>query len=280
MSIAVTDLFILLNWLANECAGYLLAPIAVFPGWLSATVVAAATGIVMLLIFKYTSKQRSVRRARDRIKANLLALSLFKDSVGVSLRCQQGIFFGVCHLLLLAVVPMLVATVPMCLLLAQLGLWYQARPLRVGEEAVVTVELAGGSATMPEIQLDPAPGAETMLGPVGVTSKGMLCWNVRAREDGCHRLVFRLDGRAFEKELAVGDGFMRVSRRRPARTWPDMMVHPREQPFQRDSLVQAVQIDYPARDGWTSGSRTWLPYWFAISLVSAFCLRPWLNVKI
>jgi len=36
---------------------------------------------------------------------------------------------------------MLVMIVPMSLLLGQLSLWYQSRPLRVGEEAVVTCSL-------------------------------------------------------------------------------------------------------------------------------------------
>ena len=141
----MTELLMLLNRLANRCAEYVLAPIAVLPGWLSATLVAVATGVFMLLVFKYTSNQRSVQRVRDQIKANLLALSLFKDSVAVSLRCQRRVLGGACRLLLLAILPMLVMTLPMCLLLAQLALWYQARPLRVGEEAVLTVLLAGDS---------------------------------------------------------------------------------------------------------------------------------------
>ena len=40
---------------------------------------------------------------------------------------------------------MLVMVVPVILILGQLSLWYQARPLRVGEEAVVTLKLNGGA---------------------------------------------------------------------------------------------------------------------------------------
>jgi len=36
---------------------------------------------------------------------------------------------------------MLVMIVPISLLLAQMGLWYQSRPLSPGEETVVTVKL-------------------------------------------------------------------------------------------------------------------------------------------
>ena len=149
----MTHLLVLFNWIAGKLADWLLAPIAILPGWLSATAVAAVTGIFMLLIFKYTSNQRAVKHARNQIKANVLALSLFKDSVLVSMRSQGRILRNAGHLLLLAIVPMLIMTLPMCLLLSQLALWYQARPLHVGEEAVLTVRLADGNGNqMPEVE--------------------------------------------------------------------------------------------------------------------------------
>ncbi len=84
----MTQVLVSLNALAGKFADVLLAPIAVLPGWLSATLIAATTGLFMLVIFKYTSNQRAVQRVRNQIKANLLALSLFKESVLVSMRAQ------------------------------------------------------------------------------------------------------------------------------------------------------------------------------------------------
>ena len=77
-----------LNRLANSMAAVLLAPVAWLPGWLSATLIAVVTGICMLAIFKYTSNQKAIERTRNGIKANLLALSLFKENIRVGLRCQ------------------------------------------------------------------------------------------------------------------------------------------------------------------------------------------------
>lgn len=276
----MTELVIRLNALANGVADHALAPIGLLPGWLSATLVAVFSGALMLLIFKYSSNQNSVKRARNDIKANLLALSLFQDSVAVSIRCQLRVLAGALRLFLLAIVPMLVMTVPMCLLLAQLALRYQARPLRVGEEAVLTVVLSDDSSELPEVRLEPAPGVEATIGPVRVPSKHMVCWNVRAREEGCHRLTLSVDGQSYEKEIAVGSGFMPVSLRRPAWSWPEVLLHPRETPLPRDSVVQSVEVEYPDRIAWTSGSGTWLIYWFAVSLVAAFCARPLFNVQI
>ncbi len=132
-----------LNAAANLLGRILLAPIGVLPGWLSATIVAAVTGVLLLLVFKYTSNQRAIKRVRDDINANLLALKLFKDSAAVTLRAQGRMIAGGLQLMVLALVPMLVMAVPVLLLLGQLSLWYQSRPLRVGEDAVIRLKLNG-----------------------------------------------------------------------------------------------------------------------------------------
>ncbi|MFO0841740.1 MAG: hypothetical protein U0797_04975 [Gemmataceae bacterium] len=206
-------------------------------------------------------------------------LKLFKESARVALRAQGRILVGAGRLMLLAVVPMLVMAVPVCLLLGQLSLWYQARPLRVGEEAVVTLKL-NGAEPRTEVALKVTDAAEVTLGPVRVPSKGEVCWQVRAREAGQHRLVFLVEGQEVEKDLAVGDGFMRVSALRPGWSWSDALLHPWEPPFRPGSPVQSVEIDYPRRESWTSGTDSWLVYWFAVSLVAGFCLRRWLNVDV
>src|SRR6516162_8348647 len=137
----LAQLVVWLNGLANALGRLLLAPVGVSPGWLSATVIAVVTGVLLLVVFKYTSNQRAIKRVRDDISANLLALKLFKDSTSVALRAQGRMLADAFWLLIYAIVPMLVMVVPVTLVLAQLALWYQARPLRIGEDAVVTARL-------------------------------------------------------------------------------------------------------------------------------------------
>jgi hypothetical protein len=281
MTDAAAQLVVWLNAAANGAGRWLLAPLAVLPGWLSATLVSAATGGLLLVAFKYTSNQRAIKRVRDDINAHLLALKLFKDSAAVAVRAQGRILWGAARLFVLALVPMAVMAVPVCLILGQLALWYQSRPLRVGEEAVVTLRLGGAAdAPWPEVRLEPTAAVDVTVGPVRVQSQRAVCWNIRAREGGSHRLVFQVGGQAVDKELAVGDGYLRVSLQRPGRNWSDALLHPWEQPFGPDSPVRSIEIDYPRRDSWTSGTDSWLIYWFAVSMVSALCFRRLLNVNV
>jgi hypothetical protein len=270
-----------LNAVANALGEWFLAPVGLLPGWLSATVVAAVTGVLLLILFKYTSNQPAVKRVRNDIDANLLALKLFPESVRVTVAAQGRLLLGAGRLFALALVPMVVMVVPVTLILGQLSLWYQQRPLRRGEEAVVTLALSGDAdAPFPEVLLLPTDAVETTVGPVRVFSKREVCWSIKARENGYHRLVFQVGDQAVDKELAVGDGFLRVSVRRPAWVWSEALLHPREEPFAPDSPVRSIEIRYPARPSWTSGTDRWVIFWFAVSLATAFCFRRILGVNV
>jgi len=276
----LTQLVVWLNAVADALGRLLLAPLGVLPGWLSATIVSAATGVLMLLAYKYTSNQRAIKRVRDDINAQLLALKLFKDSASVALRAQGRLLVGAFRLMVLAVVPMLVMVVPVCLLLGQLALWYQSRPLQIGEEAVMTLKLGGtADSSWPDIRLQPMDAMEITLGPVRVLSKRIICWNIKARASGYQRVVFHVDGQAIDKELAIGDGFMRVSTHRPRWDWSEVLLHPGEQPFGPEAPVQSIEIDYPERDSWTSGTDSWVLYWFGVSMLAGLCFRPLLKVN-
>jgi hypothetical protein len=273
---ALTHVIVWLNAPANALGAWFLAPIGVLPGWLSATLVAVLTGVVMLVLFKYTSNQRAIQRVRDDIDANLLALKLFKESARVTVGAQGRLLVGAGRLFVHALVPMAVMLVPVTLILGQLSLWYQQRPLRVGEEAVVTVAI--GSAS--DVRLEPTDAVDVTVGPVRVLSQREVCWKIQARQAGYHWLMFTVDGQTIDKELAVGDGMMRVSARRPAWVWSDALMHPAEPAFAPDGPVRSIEIAYPARTSWTSGRDYWVAFWFVVSMIAAFCLRRTLGVHV
>ena len=269
------------NVLTNAFGNFFLAPIAMLPGWLSNTIISGVTGAFLLVIFKYTSNQRAIGKIRDDIKAHMLALKLFKDSISVTLHAEVRVFKGALLLLFHAIVPMLVMIIPVSLLLAQMSLWYQSRPLLPGEVAVMTVKLndnVGGR--WPTVNIEPTPVAKVTIGPVKVFSRREICWEIKALENGNHRITLDVNRHQIEKELVIGDGFIRVSSTRPAWNWANILMHPAEKPFAPDSIVQSVNIDYPDRLSWTSGADWWLIYFFIASMVFAFISRPFLKIRI
>ena len=238
---------------ANVLGRFLLAPVGVVPGWLSATVVAAVTGVLLLAVFKYTSNQGAIKRVRNDINAHLLALKLFKDSARVSLRAQGRILRGAFRLFVLAIVPMLVMVVPVTLLLGQLALWYQARPLGSARTpSSRSSSTAMPASAWPAVSLQPTDAVE-------VDGRARSACGASARSAGTSRPASpaatgwcsRSATRPIAKELAIGDGFMRVSTRaaglglvgHPAEPLGGAVPARRPGPVDRDRLPAALFVD-------------------------------------
>ena len=270
-----------INTPTNALGKFVLAPIGFLPGWLSNTIISAVAGVVLLVIFKYTSNQSAIGRARDSIKANMLALKLFKDSIAVTLQSQGRVFKGAGLLLVYAIRPLIVMIVPVCLLLGQMGLWYQFRPLQSNEEAIITMSINGEiDSPLPKVNIEPAQAFDIEIGPVRSIGKREVHWKIKARENGYHNIVFQVENQKITKEMAVGDGLMRVSPERPAWNWTDVLLYPWEKPFSQDSPVQSISIDYPDRISLTSGTDWWIVYFFVVSLIFAFIFKPVFKVRI
>jgi hypothetical protein len=278
----LTQIVVWLSGVADFLGRWLLAPVRWLPVWLSATLIAAVTGVLMLVVFKYTSNQRAIKRVRDDISAELLTLKLFRESASVALLAQIKLVWGAARLFFHALTPMVVMALPAGLLLAQLAQWYQYRPLRVGDRALVIVKLSGdGDSVWPRVCLQPDKELQIVTGPVRVKKERWVCWDVQACANGSYRATFNVDGEIVEKELAIGDGYAPVSAVRPGRSWLDVLENPRESPLGPDSSVQSIEVDYPPRFTWKIlGIEPWMAYWFVVSTVTALCFRRLLKVNI
>jgi uncharacterized membrane protein (DUF106 family) len=269
-----------LNVIGNGLFGLLQKPMMVLPAWLSLTVISAVLGVLMLILFKYTSNQVAIGKVRDVIKAQLLAMKLFKDNIPVVLKSQVKIFAAAMMLLVHSFRPMLVMIIPFSLLLGQLGLWYQSRPLAVGEQALVTLQLAdSGADPMPPVSLQPSAAAVVMTGPIRVPSKHQVYWQIQAKEAGKNTLTFQVADQQVQKRLAVGDGLMPVSMTRPGLNITDLILHPAEKPFGKAAAVQSIAITYPDRPSKITGTDFWIISLFVISMAVAFLLKPFFKVK-
>ncbi|MBN2376210.1 MAG: hypothetical protein JXD22_07410 [Sedimentisphaerales bacterium] len=281
-----------LNIAVNALANIIFAPIGFLPGWLSNTIISAVMGVLLLILFKYTSNQKAIGRTRDYIKANMLALKLFKDELSITFVSQGKVFLGAFRLLFHSLRPLLVMMVPAVMILAQMAGWYQFRPLKTGETALVTIKLNNAdpknnnnpngntNRILPEVSLAPSPAAEMTIGPVRIAQLNEIRWQIQARQIGQHNLTFNVAGQDYHKQLHVGPGLQKISPLRPGWKWYDIILYPLEKPFPADSPIQEISIDYPNRPGWADGSNNWMIYFFLVSMAFALLFKSALKVKI
>jgi hypothetical protein len=269
-----------LNPVCRTIGDWVYAGLSPLPAWLGLTLLSVAAGMLMLIAFRYTSNQAAIGRARDRITANLLALKLFKEDIRTTLRAQRRVLGALARLQWHMLRPIALMLPPMLLIMAQMGLRYQWRPLRPGERTLIRLRLAPqvtAGTDMADAELLPSAGVIVEAGPV--PGGGEAVWRVRGGALGRHTLRFRVGQQEFEKELVVGSGLQRVSAIRPGRDWTAQILHPAEPRLPADAPVRSIEIEYGQVASWFDGSTWWIVWFFVISMLAALLLKPVFRVR-
>jgi uncharacterized membrane protein (DUF106 family) len=265
----------------NRCMTVVFDMVYAVLGPVSALVILSAMfGIVALIVIRYCSNQAAVARIKDAIKADMLAVKLFKDELRVMFLAVPRVIASAVKLQVHMVPPLLVMIGPMILVCAQMAAWHEWRALRVDEPAIVTVTLRPDAPTA-TLDLTPEPTESVTLSHrVRAASINQVSWNARGSLPGRHTLTFVVDGVPITKDLVIADDLTRVSPSRHNGAWVDSLLYPCESPLPAESIVQSVSVAYPPLDSWVYGSTWWLVWFLVISIVVALLLKPWLKVKL
>lgn len=250
--------------------------------WFGMIWVSLLTAVLMLSVYRLTSNQDGIRRVKDRIKAHLFELRLYKDNMAVTLRAQRSLLVWNTRYLALNLKPMLVMIVPLLLVLVQLDAWFGQRSFQPGETVLVKVKLregAGPIAAGPELAV--SPGLALDAPPVRIEDEGEIDWRLKVLEPGDGRLTFTAGAAAFERTVAVArKPLTRIPAVAARPRFPDALIHtgptlPGETP------VASVEVRYPAARLGFFGLRVhWLLAFFVLSIILGFSLKGLFKVEI
>jgi hypothetical protein len=261
----------------------LFAPFREANPWIGFAVVCVATAALMLLAYRYTSNQPAIRITKDRIKAHLLEVRLFRDDPGTVLRAQGLLILYNLKYLGHSIIPLLVMIVPLSLLLIQLDLRFGHRPLAPGESALVVLRLNPGlKPTTQEISLDSPSGVSVDTPPLRIDSLSEVDWRIRGVEPGTHTLRVRIGQEVFEKRLeARSGGLPALSPARPGDGWMDQLLNPAEPPLPPGSAATSIEIRYPGREMSVFGVHLhWMVPFFVLSIFLGLSLKGLFRVEI
>lgn len=273
----LSPLLRVLNPITTKIGDVVYAALRPLPAWCGITLIAGITGIVLLLWFRKISNQDAITRSKDEMKAHLLALKLFKDDLRTVLLSQVRLFWAGVKLQRYVLTPVLLAMPVMLLMLAQLGVRYQWRPIHVGERVVLKVNVDAEKINPVTITLADAPGVNVEAGPV--PGGDIVAWRLSGAKPGRHELAINVGDQKITKEIAVGDGLMRVSALRPGRDWTEQLLNPIESPLPAGGPVRSIEIVYPQLDSFVIGADWWVLYFLIISIGVALIFKPVFGVK-
>lgn len=271
------------NLVAAKIVDILVLPFRGLSPWFAMIFVSLATAFLMLWIFKLTSNQERIKKAKNAIKAHLLELRLFKDDMRISLRAQGKILKANLTYVTANLKPMLVMIVPIILVLAQLNLWFGAAALKPGEQALVKVGLDKAKDPLAiEIGLEPSAGIAVETPGVRVPDEHEIAWRIRALADGPATLTFTVAGRTIVKPVAVGGrALAKVSPLTVDRSVFRQLLYPGEKPLPGDAPLRSIEILYQAKNLSFFGlSVNWLIAYFILSIIFGFAFKGIFKVEI
>ena len=251
--------------------------------WFGLTAVSFITALLMLAVYKLSSNQASIRRAKCRIKAHLLELRLYKDNMRVTLRAQAGILKANLAYLAANLKPLLVMIIPLVLILAQLSVWFDRAPLRPGQETLVKVGLdeTAGAASL-DWTLETSGGLAVTSPAVRIPDEREIAWRIKAVSEGPGRILVRAGGRTLEKTVAVGGRRLaRVSALASRGSFWKRVLYPGEPPLEGGTPARTIEVLYAADDLSFFGFGVhWLVAYLVLSIVFGFALKGVFKVEI
>jgi hypothetical protein len=251
--------------------------------WFGMAFISLLTGLLMLFIFRLTSNQEGIRKVKDKIKAHLLELRLFKDNLNISLRAQGQILRYNLRYLGYSLRPMLFMMIPLILILVQLNLWFGYGPLRPGESAILKVKLEKSVKLMElDLALELPPGMEVETPPLRLEEQKEIDWRILVKSNGVHELIVNVGGQRFPKTIAVGQGsFSKISPVKVKNRFLEEVFNPGEKPLSSANPVKSIEVIYPPKRMNFLGLRLhWLIAYFALSLLFGFALKRPFKVEI
>jgi hypothetical protein len=268
----LTRMTTLLSWIdqAFDLPFRLMRPL---PTLVVLAVFSVFTAVISLLAVRWTSDQKAIRRVKDLMGAHVLEVRLFPDQLSVVLRAYRTLLWNTLLYLRYALVPLLVLSVPLLILFAQMESYFGRAPIEPGHDFLVRVTLQSADS-LANVLLRIPPGLVQTAPPVHIPSEHEVDWRVKAEKPGSYDIEMVVQGNEYSKRVVAERGLTRIlSERERGGAW-QQVINPGEPPLPRAGVVEQIEIQYPAR---VFRFRTWEIEWLVpyvtLTLLAALFLK-------
>jgi hypothetical protein len=262
-----------INYFLTRALDLLLAPLAkVSPFW-GIFFLSLLTSLFVLVVYRAVSSPKKVRDTKNRIKAHILAIRLYRDFWKTIVASFFKSLYYTGKYFVLNLGPLLLVLPLMFLLFVQMDIRYGMRPFQVREDIVVKARFSGDINNLaPELM----PGAifRPAMNPVFVPALREVDWKLKATSDGSGAIAIRIGGATVGKNLVIGGGLSALSNRKMAASSLAHFIYPAEKLLEPQTPLKSISIEYPARSISFLGFRThWLVWYLVLTMIIALALK-------
>jgi hypothetical protein len=243
-------------------------------------VVSLVVGLLMVLLFGYTSDQKAIKVAKDQLKAHLLAVRLFRDQLSVVTGSYAKILRGTGRYLRLAFMPLLYVIIPITFLIVQLDRCLGSTAIQTGMPFLLTVHTDGAEA-MNALTLD-LPAEIAMTAPaVHVPAENAVVWRLAASREGDYQIKIVAGADDVTKNVRVSSELARVSPVRLRGHFWERLFTSGEPALPANGAVESISINYPERNIEIAGYEiNWIVLFFVLSMIAGYLFKELLGIQI
>ncbi len=271
------------NAVFSQIFNVLFLPFQNMTPWIGMIFISLLTGIFMLFIFRLTSNQAAIKRIKNKIKAHLLEMRLYKDNMSLSLKAQGNILLANLKYIAHSARPMLVMIVPLVFILIQMNFWFGYESLNLEQRALLKIKLKEPYNPMEvRVTIQPPPEVVFETPPLRIEEENEIDWRFSAKKKGLHKVALQMGEKQYSKTISVlQKPLSRISPRRVHKNLIDEWLYPTEPPLEKDSPMKSIEIQYsPQRLSFLGLHIHWLVAFFALSIVFGFSLKGLFGVEI
>lgn len=262
-----------INYFLTRGCDLLLAPFAgISPFW-GILFLSVVTSLFVLVVYKAVSSPRKVKDTKNQIKANILAIRLYRDFWKTIVASFFKSMYYTGKYFVLNLGPLLLVLPLMFLLFVQMDIRYGMRPFNPGESITVKARFQGDiGALNPELQAN--SHFRAAMNPVFIPALGEVDWKLRAEAGGATAIAIAVDGGTVQKDLVIGGRLSALSNKKMAASSLEHFIYPAEKLLAPASALRSVQLEYPPRRISFLGLRAhWLVYYLVLTMIIALALK-------
>jgi uncharacterized membrane protein (DUF106 family) len=241
--------------------------------------VSIVVGLIMVVLFGYTSDQKKIHVAKDQLKAHLLAVRLYQDQLPVVMKTYGRILRGTGRYIRLAFMPLLYVIIPITLLIVQLDRYLGSLPVEPLQPFLVSVKTAPDALNDVKLEL---PEEISFSAPaVHIPAENQVVWRVVAARNGAYNVNVAAAGQTFTKQVVVSPDVERLSPVRLRDHLLDRWLTSGEAALPASSAVESIDVNYPPRDihfAWIDWN--WIVLFFVLSMIAGFIFKELLGIEI
>ncbi len=274
-------------WIFNSAFGkifdVLFLPFRSMSPWAGMILVSLLTGLLMLFVFKWTSNQEGIQKVKNKIKAHLLELRLYKDSFSQTFRSQGNILRCNLKYISYSAKPMMVMIVPLILIIIQLNFWFGYESLTPNESAILKIKLTESQNLLEaEIAVQPSSGLVMETLPLRIEESQEINWRFSATQGGIQQFVITINGESITKKVSVArKPLSKISPLKTRTKFLDQIMYPVETPIKSQIPVDSIEVQYPSQSmnlfGWKIH---WIIVYFVLSIIFGFAFKGVFKVQI